>query len=146
MHSTTCPGARTSSKQPAPSCRRIFRQKPPYATICPHLPPSGAETGLHRRSPAHVNSHRNELAIPANPTTWAVLLPWMGAAVFFLGDLADVARLVAFFAGVALWADLALDGATLDLCAATRGFLGAFGCSATGAALLSNQAATKLSR
>jgi hypothetical protein len=58
----------------------------------------------------------------------------MGAAVFFLGDLADVARLVAFFAGVALWADLALDGATLGLCAAARGFFGAFGCSATGAA------------
>src|SRR5579862_2198696 len=87
MHSTTCPGARTSSKQPAPSCRRIFRQKPPYATICPHLPPSGAETGLHRRSSAHVNSHRNELAIPANPRTWAVLLPWMGAGCLLLGRL-----------------------------------------------------------
>jgi hypothetical protein len=36
--------------------------------------------------------------------------------------------------GVALWPDLALDGATWGLCAATLGFFGAFGCSATGAA------------
>jgi hypothetical protein len=58
------------------------------------------------------------------------LLPWWLPVVFFLGDSADVARFVAFFAGVALWPALASDGATLGLCGATRGFLKSFGCSA----------------
>ena len=62
--------------------------------------------------------------------TWAVLLAWRAPAAFFLGDLADVAPLLAFFAGVAFFPDLALDGATWALCAATRGLLAGFGCSA----------------
>src|ERR1039458_8111709 len=61
--------------------------------------------------------------------TLAVLLPWR-ARVAFLGDLADVAPLLAFFAGVAFLPDLAWDGATWALCAATCGFLAGFGCSA----------------
>ncbi|MFY9728031.1 MAG: hypothetical protein WAJ87_21230, partial [Bryobacteraceae bacterium] len=36
----------------------------------------------------------------------------------------------AFFAGLALWPDLALAGATCALCAATRGFWVGFGASA----------------
>src|ERR1039458_2647767 len=60
---------------------------------------------------------------------WAVLLPWR-APVALLGDLADLAPLLAFFAGLALLPDLALDGPTWDLCAAARGFLAGFGCSA----------------
>ena len=54
--------------------------------------------------------------------TLAVLLPVRALAVF-LGDFADVAPLLAFFAGVALWPDLALDGATsAALCGDTRLF------------------------
>src|ERR1017187_8722713 len=66
----------------------------------------------------------------SRPRTWAVLLPWRAPVAFFLGDLADFAPLVALFAGVACLPDLALDGATWALCAATRGFLAGFGCSA----------------
>ena len=58
------------------------------------------------------------------------MLAWRGPAAFFLGDLADVAPLLAFFAGVAFFPDLALDGATWALCAATRGLVAGFGCSA----------------
>src|SRR5580700_11008407 len=65
--------------------------------------------------------------------TLAVLLP-ARALAFFLGDFADVAPLFAFFAEVALWPDLALDGATSAACAATRGFFGCFACSAGTAA------------
>src|SRR5271156_6692235 len=64
--------------------------------------------------------------------TLAVLLP-ARALASFLRDFADVAPLFAFFARLALWPDLALDGATSAACAATRGFFGCFGCS-TGAA------------
>jgi hypothetical protein len=56
------------------------------------------------------------------------LLPWRATVAFFLGDLADVAPLLAFFAGVAFLPDLAWDGATCELCAADRSFLA--GCSA----------------
>src|ERR1017187_5674527 len=62
--------------------------------------------------------------------TWAVLLPWRAPFAFFLGDWADFAPLVAFFAGLAFLPDLALDGATWAFCAAVPGFLAAFGCSA----------------
>src|ERR1700678_3623728 len=65
--------------------------------------------------------------------TLAVLLPARALATF-LGDFADVAPLLAFFAAVALWPDLALDDVTLAACAATRGFFGSFGCSARAAA------------
>src|ERR1019366_7049936 len=61
--------------------------------------------------------------------TLAVLLPWR-APVAFLGDWADLAPLLAFFAGLACLPDVALDGATWALCAADRGFLAGFGCSA----------------
>src|ERR1019366_5645005 len=61
--------------------------------------------------------------------TLAVLLPWL-APFAFLGDWADLAPLVALFAGLACLPDLALDDATWALCAATRGFWAAFGCSA----------------
>ena len=57
--------------------------------------------------------------------TWAVLLPWWAPVAFFLGDLADVAALVAFFAGVALWPDLALDDATLACVRRRAAFWGA---------------------
>jgi hypothetical protein len=46
-----------------------------------------------------------------------------------LGDWADVAPLLAFFAGVAFMPDLARDGATWSLCAATCGFLAGVGAS-----------------
>src|ERR1017187_884499 len=62
--------------------------------------------------------------------TWAVLLPWRAPFAFFLGDWADFAPLVAFFAGLAFLPDLALDGATWAFCAADRGFLAGFGCAA----------------
>ena len=58
--------------------------------------------------------------------TLAVLLPGRALAAF-LADLADVAPALAFFAGLALWPDLALAGATCALCAATRGFWVGFG-------------------
>src|ERR1035437_9820195 len=61
--------------------------------------------------------------------TLAVLLPWR-APVAFLGDWADLAPLLAFFAGLACLPDVALDGATWTLCAADRGSLAGFGCSA----------------
>src|SRR5450759_561016 len=61
--------------------------------------------------------------------TLAVLLPWR-APVAFLGDWADFAPLLAFFAGVALLPDLALDGATWAFCAADRDFWAGGGCSA----------------
>ncbi len=41
-----------------------------------------------------------------------------------------LAPVLAFFAGLALWPDLALVGATCALCAATRGFRAGFGGSA----------------
>src|SRR5579862_819181 len=59
----------------------------------------------------------------------AVLLPWRIPAAFLgdLGDLADFARLLAFFDGVAFVADLPLDGPTWPPCAATRGLLAGVG-------------------
>jgi hypothetical protein len=65
--------------------------------------------------------------------TFAALLPKRAPTAFF-GGFADVAPLLAFFAAVALWPDLALDDATLAACAATRGFFGSLGCSARAAA------------
>src|ERR1035441_5047072 len=62
--------------------------------------------------------------------TLAVLLPWRAPGAFFLGDLADMAPVLAFFAGVTCLPDLALDGATCALCAATCGFLAGVGASA----------------
>src|ERR1700722_4499817 len=56
----------------------------------------------------------------------AVLLPWR-APVAFLGDLADLAPLLGFFAWVALAADLPSDGATCRPCAPTRGLLAGVG-------------------
>jgi hypothetical protein len=50
----------------------------------------------------------------------------------FLGDLADVAPVLAFWAGVAMLADLAGDGATCGLCGATCGFLSDVGCLGPG--------------
>jgi len=61
--------------------------------------------------------------------TLAVLLPWR-ARVAFWGDLADFAALWAFFGGVAFLPDLAWDGETWALCAATCGFLAGLGASA----------------
>src|ERR1035437_7789783 len=61
--------------------------------------------------------------------TLAVLLPCR-APVAFLGDWVDFVPLLAFFARVAFLPDLAWDGATWALCAATRGFSGGFGASA----------------
>src|ERR1035437_9909529 len=61
--------------------------------------------------------------------TLAVLLPCR-APVAFLGDWVDFVPLLAFFARVAFLPDLAWDGATWALCAATRGFLAGFGASA----------------
>jgi hypothetical protein len=46
-----------------------------------------------------------------------------------LGDLADVAPLLALFAEVAMLPDLAWDGATCALCAATCGFWAGVGAS-----------------
>ncbi len=73
--------------------------------------------------------------LAANTTGWGLLkqpdkqvLPWW-APVAFRGDWADLAPLSAFFAGVALWPDLAWDGATWALCVATRGFWAGVGCS-----------------
>src|ERR1019366_8882020 len=47
----------------------------------------------------------------------------LGGLTALVGDWADFAPLVAFFAGLALLPDLALDGATWAFCAAARGFL-----------------------
>ena len=47
----------------------------------------------------------------------------------FWGNLSDVAPVLAFFAGVAMLPDLAGDGATWSLCAATCGFLSGAGTS-----------------
>src|ERR1039458_1246946 len=54
----------------------------------------------------------------------------MARAAFCLGDWADFAPLLAFFARVAFLSDLARDGATWALRAADRGFLAGVGCSA----------------
>ncbi len=62
----------------------------------------------------------------SRPRTLAVLVPGR-ATVAFLGDLADVALVLAFFAGLALWPDLARIGATWARCAATRGLRVGFG-------------------
>src|SRR5713101_1962369 len=59
-------------------------------------------------------------------STVAVLLPSRAAPGFF-GPLAFVARLGAFFAGLAFLGDLALAGATWRAGFATLGFLVAFG-------------------
>jgi hypothetical protein len=56
--------------------------------------------------------------------------PWPVAG--FLGDWAEVAPVLAFFAGVAMLPDLAGDGATCALCAATCGFLSGVGCLGRG--------------
>ena len=47
----------------------------------------------------------------------------------FWGNLPDVAPVLAFLAGVAMLPDLAGDGATWSLCAATCGFLSGAGAS-----------------
>src|ERR1035441_4691581 len=62
--------------------------------------------------------------------TLVVLLPWWAPVACFLGDLADFAPVLAFFARVACLPDLARDGATWALCAADRGFLAGVGASA----------------
>jgi hypothetical protein len=56
----------------------------------------------------------------------------MGFWPGFLGDWADVARVLAFFAGVAMLPDPARDGATWGPCAATCGFLSGVGCLGPG--------------
>src|ERR1035437_1663868 len=56
----------------------------------------------------------------------ALLVPFR-APIAFSGDLADFGPLLAFFARVALVADLPLDGATCRPCAATRGLLAGVG-------------------
>src|ERR1035437_7681076 len=56
----------------------------------------------------------------------ALLVPFR-APVALLGDLADFGPLLAFFARVALVADLPLDGATCRPCAATFGLLAGVG-------------------
>src|ERR1017187_4570041 len=61
--------------------------------------------------------------------TLAVLVPWRAPVAFLLGDWADFAPLLAFFARVAFLPDLARDGATWALCAADRGFWAGVGCS-----------------
>jgi hypothetical protein len=66
----------------------------------------------------------------AQRRTLAVLLPWRAPVAGFLGDWADVAPVLALFAGVALLPDLAWDGATWGLCAATCGFWAGVGDSA----------------
>jgi hypothetical protein len=74
--------------------------------------------------------------------TLAASLPWR-APVAFLGDWADSAPLLAFFAGLALLPDLALDGATWAFCGADRALGRTFGGSAGGRLFIRGQALYK---
>ncbi len=138
-------GSPTKTEGAAQGCLKVALKLPPsclfcsvdYTTAAPFpAGPAGASPRPRHREKAFSSSWRANREAPperlSGSRTLAALLLWRTPVAGFWGDWADVAPVLACFAGVAMLPNLAGDGATWGLCAPTCGFLSGVGCLGRG--------------